>query len=96
MTRMMMAAGLALAVSAGVAMAADPGKVESGKGRERAARELRFHHRDEARVGRGCVEYRSHLAYRFFGFFGIYEDERCKYERARRHPPIWRGYPQSR
>ena len=75
--------------------AADPGKDESGKGRERAARELRFH-RAEARVGRGCDEYRSHLAYRFSTFFGIYEDERCKYERARRHPPIWRGYPQSR
>jgi hypothetical protein len=91
----MATAGLALAVSAGVAVAADPGKDESGKGRERATRELRFD-RAEARVGRGCVEYRSHLAYRFFGFFGIYEDERCKYERARRHPPIWRGYPQSR
>ena len=91
MKRVVATAGLAFAVSATAAIAADP-----GKGRERAARELRFHHRDEARVGRGCVEYRSHLAYRFFGFFGIYEDERCKYERARRHPPIWRGYPQSR
>lgn len=95
MTRMMMTAGLALAVSAGAAMAADPGKDERGKGRERAARELRFH-RHEARVGRGCDEYRSHLAYRFSAFLGIHEDERCKYERARRHPPIWRGYPQSR
>jgi hypothetical protein len=95
MTRMMMAAGLALAVSAGAAMAADPGKDESGKGRERAARELRFH-RHEARVGRGCDEYRSHLEYRFSTFFGFHEDERCKHERARRHPPIWRGYPQSR
>ena len=95
MTRMMMAAGLALAVSAGAATAADPGKDESGKGRERSARELHFE-RHEARVGRGCVDYRSHLAYRFFGFFGIHEDERCKYERARRQAPIWRGYPQSR
>ena len=69
MTRMMMAAGLALAVSAGAAIAADPGKDESGKGRERSARELHFE-RHEARVGRGCVDYRSHLAYRFFGFFG--------------------------
>jgi hypothetical protein len=93
--RTMATAGLALAVSAGAAIAADPGKDESGKGRERAARELRFH-RAEARVGRGCDEYRSHLAYRFSTFFGIYEDERCKYERARRHPPIWRGYPQAR
>jgi hypothetical protein len=90
MTRMMMAAGLALAVSAGAAIAADP-----GKGRERFARDLRFD-RNEARVGRGCDEYRSHLEYRFSTFFGFHEDERCKYERARRHPPIWRGYPQSR
>lgn len=91
----MATAGLVLTVSATAAMAADPGKHESGKGRERAARELRFD-RDKARVGRGCVDYRSHLAYRFFGFFGIHEDERCKHERARRQPPIWRGYPQSR
>ena len=95
MKRMMATAGLALAVSAGVAIAADPGKDESGAGRERAARDLRFD-RDKARVGRGCDEYRSHLEYRFSTFFGFHEDERCKYERARRHPPIWRGYPQSR
>jgi len=95
MKRAMVTAGLALAVSANAAMAADPGNGGSGKGRERAARELRFD-RAEARVGRGCDEYRSHLAYRFSAFLGIHEDERCKYERARRHPPIWRGYPQSR
>jgi hypothetical protein len=90
MKRVVATAGLAFAVSATAAIAADP-----GKGRERAARELRFD-RHEARIGRGCDEYRSHLEYRFSTFFGIREDERCKYERARRHPPLWRGYPQSR
>ncbi len=94
MKRVVVIMGLALAASAGMAMA-DPGKDESGKGRERAGRELRFD-RDEARVGRGCEDYRSHLAFRFFAFFGIHEDEHCKYERARRQAPIWRGYPQSR
>ena len=64
MKRMMATAGLALAVSTGVAIAADPGQDGSGKGRERAGRELRFD-RDEARVGRGCEDYRSHLAFRF-------------------------------
>ena len=91
MKRTMVTAGLALAVSAGAAIAA-PGKHESGKGWERVSRELRFD-RDEARGGRGYEGSRSCHAVRIFK--GAY-DGRCKLGRALRQTPIWRGYPQSR
>ena len=64
---------------AGIALA-DPGKDESGKGRERSnsARELRFDW-DEARGGRSYGGNRSRRAVRTFK--EEYDDGRCKVER---------------
>jgi hypothetical protein len=78
MKRVLVMMGLALAASAGVATA-DPGKDESGKGRERASssRELRFD-RDEAR-GREDRGERSRRTTREFK--EEYDDGRCKVER---------------
>lgn len=92
MKRTMATAGLALLVSATTAMAADFGKTESGKGRERVAREWRFGWH-EARGARDCAGHRSHHSVRLFTEYG---DERCKVRRALRPTPIWRGYPQAR
>ena len=83
MKRVLVMMGLALAASAGVATA-DPGKDESGKGRERASssRELRFD-RDEARGredrGREDRGERSRRTTREFK--EEYDDGRCKVER---------------
>ena len=76
MTRVVVVMGLALAASAGVAFA-DPGKDESGKGRERGARELRFD-LDEAR-GREDRREAPRRASREFK--EEYDDGRCKTER---------------
>jgi hypothetical protein len=76
MKRIVVIMGLALAASAGIAMA-DPGKDESGKGRERAGRELLFD-RAEAR-GREDGGERSRRVVREFR--EEYDDGRCKVER---------------
>ena len=78
MTRGVVVMGLALAMSAGMAVA-DPGQDESGKGRERAksGSELRFD-RDEARSRDDRGE-RPRRASREFK--EEYDDGRCKVER---------------